>query len=211
MVSTTTRLAPIEFDGKSETDEQTFEIVFAGLGDLRAVELDVVDGKLLLGDQLLDVVVERTDILDEVFGLLFEGKEDARLVVFDRAVVKEGHAEQGLAAARRAAQQGGPSLGEAALSHLIKATNAGWRLANGGQTACLRARLIRHRNSSPALLSTRCWNQPARNAATSTPSPANRPAGLPAMSSGPASCRIGLRGAPGARTAIHSEGDRCMK
>jgi hypothetical protein len=163
-------------DGKSEADEQTFEIVFAGLGDLRAVELDVVDGKLFLGDQLLDVVVERTDILDEVFGLLFEGKEGARLVVFDRAVVKEGHAEQGLAAARRAAQQGGPSFGEAALSHLIKATNAGWRLANGGQTACLRARLLRHRNSSPALLSTSCWSQPARNAATSTPSPANRPA-----------------------------------
>jgi hypothetical protein len=79
-------------------------------------------------------------------------------------------------AARRAAQQGGPSLGEAALSHLIKAANAGWRLANGGQTACLRARLIRHRNSSPALLSTSCWSQPARNAATCTPSPANRPA-----------------------------------
>ena len=99
---------------------------------MRALDLDVVDGELLLGDQLLDVVVERTDVLDEVFGLLFEGEEDAGLVVFDRAVVKEGHAEQGLAAAGRAAQQGGPSLGEAALSHLIKATNAGWRFAHGG-------------------------------------------------------------------------------
>ena len=39
-------------DGKAEADEKTFEIVFASLGDLGALDLDVVDGELLLGDQL---------------------------------------------------------------------------------------------------------------------------------------------------------------
>ena len=71
-------------DGKAEPDEKTFEIIFAGLRDLGALDLDMVDGELLLGDQLLDVVVERANVLDEVFGLLFEGEEYAGLVVFDR-------------------------------------------------------------------------------------------------------------------------------
>jgi hypothetical protein len=115
MVSTTTRLAPIE----------SIEIVFARLSDLGALDLDVVDGDLLLGDQLLDVVVERTDVLDEVFGLLFEGQEDTGLVVFDHAIVKEGHGEQRLAAACRAAQQRRPSLREPAVSNLVEAANAG--------------------------------------------------------------------------------------
>ena len=100
---------------------------------------------------LLDVVVERADVLDEVFGPLFERKENAGLVVFDRAVVKKGHAEQGLAAAGRAAQQGRPALRKAALSNLVEAANAGWRLAYGGQIARLRARHTGHRNVPPAL------------------------------------------------------------
>jgi hypothetical protein len=102
-------------------------------------------------NQLLDVVVERTDVLNEIFGLLFEGNEYAGLVVLDRTVVKEGHAEQGLAAAGRAAQQRGSALREATMGNLIEAANAGWRFAYGRQIAGLCGRLVRHGNfpSSP--------------------------------------------------------------
>ena len=142
MVSTTTRLAPV--DGIAQADEKALEIVFAGFGDLGALDLDVIDGELLLGDQLLDVVVKRTDVLDEVLRALFERQEHARLVVLDRAVVKEGHGEQGLAAPRRAAQQGRPALRQAALSNIIEAANAGRRFAYRGQIAGLRARRTGH-------------------------------------------------------------------
>ena len=131
-------------DGIAEADEKALEIVFAGLVDLGALDLDVVDGDLLLGDQLFDVVVERADVLDEVSGPFFESKEDAGLVVFDHTIVKEGHGEQRLAAAGRPAQQSRAPLRKAALSDLVEAENARWRLAYGRQIAKLRAYLVRH-------------------------------------------------------------------
>ena len=72
---------------------RSLEIVFAGFFDLVAVDMDVIDRKLVLGDQLLDVVAQRTDVLDEVLGLLLESDEHARLVVQNGAVVQERHGE----------------------------------------------------------------------------------------------------------------------
>ena len=48
MVSSTTRLAPDRVDGVAQADEQPFEVVLAGLLDLAALDVDVVDGELLL-------------------------------------------------------------------------------------------------------------------------------------------------------------------
>jgi hypothetical protein len=45
-------------DGIAEPNEKTFKIVLARLGDLGAFDFDVIDRKLLFGNQLFDVIVQ---------------------------------------------------------------------------------------------------------------------------------------------------------
>jgi hypothetical protein len=83
----------------------------------------VIDSELLGGDEFLDVIIERADVLNQVFRPFFKSQEDTRLVVFDRAIVEEGHGEQGLAAACGPAEEGRPAPRETPLGHVIEPRN----------------------------------------------------------------------------------------
>ena len=71
-----------------EANEEAFEVVFAGLLDLRALDPDVFERQALALDEIGDVVAERRGVLDDVFFGLFERHEDAALAA-GRAVNEE--------------------------------------------------------------------------------------------------------------------------
>jgi hypothetical protein len=112
-------------DGVIQPDEQSLEVVVAGFLDLAAVQLHVVYDQPVAGDQPVEVVAQGCDVRREVDGVLLEGHEDAGFVMLLRARDQEGHGEQGLAAARSAAQQGGPAGRHAAARDLVEAGDTG--------------------------------------------------------------------------------------
>ena len=95
----------------AQPDEQSFEVVLAGLLDLAALDVNVVDRQLLLRDQVIEIEAERTRRFCQFLGGLLEGHEHARLIVLHGAAHEEFDCQQRLAAARAAAHQGGPPLG----------------------------------------------------------------------------------------------------
>lgn len=116
-----------------EADEQAFEVVVAGLLDLAAIELDVVDDQPVGGYQAFEVVAERGDVGGQVGRMFLERHEDTGLTVGLCAADQEGHGEQGLAAARRPAQQGGTAGGNAAAGDLVETGDAAPRLGQLSQ------------------------------------------------------------------------------
>ena len=78
--------------------------------------MDVIDRELLLINQLLEVVLERTDILDQLLGPFLKCNEDSWLIVLDCAIVEKSHCEEGFAATGGPAEQGGSSLRQPALA-----------------------------------------------------------------------------------------------
>ena len=112
-------------DGVAEPDEQAFEVVLAGLLDLAAFEVDVIDQQLLPGDEGGQVEAERSDIGGEFVGGFLEGETDAGLVELHGAADEEFHAKQRLAAAGGAADERGPSARQAADGDLVEAVDAG--------------------------------------------------------------------------------------
>jgi hypothetical protein len=123
-------------DGEAEPDEETLQIVVAGLLDLAALDPDVVEHDLLLLDERRQVVAERGDVLGELVVALLEAHEDAGLVELGRAVDEEAHGEEGFAAAGAAADQGGPAGRQASSRDLIEAVDTGgrfWQVRHGAQ------------------------------------------------------------------------------
>ena len=98
--------------GMAEADEEGLQVVLAGLLDQAPLEVDVIDRQLLLRDQRGHVEPERGDVGGEFVGGFLEGETDAGLVEFRGAADEEFHAEQRLAAAGAAADEGGPSAWE---------------------------------------------------------------------------------------------------
>jgi hypothetical protein len=117
----------------------TFEIIFAGLVDFAALELDVIDRELLLRDQRVQIEAERADVLRQLFGGLFERDENAGVAELRGAANEKFHRQQRLAAACGATDQRRPALRQPALRHFIQTINACERL---GQ---LLARVGNHR------------------------------------------------------------------
>ena len=66
-VSRTTRLAPIDVDREVEAHEQALEVVVAGLLDLAAIDVDVVDRRAACARcSAVEVEAERGDVLGEL-------------------------------------------------------------------------------------------------------------------------------------------------
>jgi hypothetical protein len=124
-------LRPDRVDRQAEPDEQPLEVVLAGLLDLVPLNVDVVDGELVLADEVVEVVAEGADVLGEFLGGLLEGHEDAGLVVPDGAFDEEFDPEKGFAAPGVAADEGGPAPGEAAAGDLVEPVDAGRALFQG--------------------------------------------------------------------------------
>jgi len=110
---------------KGEPDEQSLEIVLAGLLDLAALDADVVDRQLLLVDQGAEVEAERRHVTRHLLGVLFEGEEHAGLVELQRAIHQEGERQQGLAGSRPTADERRPVLRQSAAGDFVEAADAG--------------------------------------------------------------------------------------
>ena len=59
IVSSTTRLAPMESMACIQTDEQSLEVVFTGFFDFASLDADVIEDELLLSDELVKVETKR--------------------------------------------------------------------------------------------------------------------------------------------------------
>src|SRR5262249_20270392 len=114
-------------DREPEPDEEPFEIVVAGLLDLAALDLDVIEHDLLLLDQRRQVEAERGHVLRELVITLLEAQEHARLAELHRAVDEEADREERLAAAGSAADQRRPSRRQTPARDLIEAVDTGGR------------------------------------------------------------------------------------
>ena len=112
-------------DGGGEADEQTVQVVFAGLHDLAAIDLHLVDHELLVGGQRGQIVAERGDVLGQIGGAFLEAHEGAVLAVLLDAADQELHADQRLAGTGATADQRGAPAREAAAGDDIQAVDAG--------------------------------------------------------------------------------------
>jgi hypothetical protein len=118
-------------DRVAQADEQAFEVVLAGLLDLVALDVDVVDRDFLLRLQLVEVDAQRTQVLGQFLAALLEHHEHARLAVLQRAVHEEFGRHHRLARAGGAAQERGPSAWQATRGDLVQALDAGGGLGQG--------------------------------------------------------------------------------
>ena len=89
-------------DRVAQADKQAFKVVVAAFLDLGALDPDIVDDELAVGDQRIDVDAERGNVDREIGGALLEAHQHAGFAG-QSAVDEEGHREQRLAATRRAA------------------------------------------------------------------------------------------------------------
>ena len=68
----------------AQADKQSFEIVFAGLFDLAALDPDKIDRQLVAFDQSVEVKTETGDVLDQLGFALLEGHDHAGLAELRR-------------------------------------------------------------------------------------------------------------------------------
>jgi len=64
-------------DREAEPDEQTFEVVFAGLVDLLSIDMNVVDGEQIFRLKAREIEAERAAVDVEVGSRFVEGHEHA--------------------------------------------------------------------------------------------------------------------------------------
>jgi hypothetical protein len=83
-------------DGMAEPDEQPFEVVLARLLDLAALDLDVIEGELLLRDEFFEIEAERADIGCQFGRALLEHHEHAGVAMLCRPAHEELRGEHGL-------------------------------------------------------------------------------------------------------------------
>lgn len=119
-------------DGVAEADEQPLQIILAGLLDLAALNVDMLEHEFFLGDELVQVEAERADIGGEFRGVFLEHHEHARFVKLRRPTHQKLQGEHRLATARTAANQCGPACGQPAAGDLIEALDAGGGLGESG-------------------------------------------------------------------------------
>ena len=111
-------------DAAVQPDEQSVEVVFAGLLISERSIVDVVDEQLFVVDQGREIEPERGDVRCQIGRALLKADEDAGLAVLLDAADEELHGEQGLAAARRTADQSGTPAWEPAIGDFIQAVDA---------------------------------------------------------------------------------------
>ena len=113
------------FDGVAQAQEQPFEIVFAGLLDLAAFDVDVIEGQLACASRAGRSKPSEATFCASSSGRLLKGDKDARLVVVHRAAHEELHRQQRFAAPRPAADQRRPAGRQAAVGNIIQSRDAG--------------------------------------------------------------------------------------
>jgi hypothetical protein len=112
-------------DRHPQPQEQAFEVVFAGLVDLRRLDVNVVDRDFVVGDQLVEVEAERAHVLREILLGFLERHEDAGFAELLGAAQQEFHGEQRFAATGRAADERRPPAWQPAKRNLVESRDPG--------------------------------------------------------------------------------------
>jgi hypothetical protein len=165
-------------DGMAEADEETFEIVVAGLLDLAAFDAHVIEHDLFLSLQQLEVEAERAQVLCQLGRAFLEHHEDAGLAELDRAAHQELGGEHRLAASRSAADECRSPARQTTAGQLVETLNPGRRLGQrdrGFSRAGLCLCLCRGHARLPSL--PRCPSIPGPHAGTAARVEARRGAG----------------------------------
>ena len=108
----------------TQPDEEPFEIIFARLLEFAAIDIDVIEQQLLAGNQRLQIETQRGHIIGQLLARFFKRHEDAGFVELGGAAHQKFHRQQGLAAARAAANQRGPTRRQTAAGNFIEPANA---------------------------------------------------------------------------------------
>jgi hypothetical protein len=111
-----------------QPDEESFQVVLAGLLDLAALDVHVLEHELLATHQGRQVESEGRDVALELRVGLFERHEHARLVELRRPTHEKFRSEQRLAAPSAAAHERRPPTRKPATRQLVEAPYAGGAL-----------------------------------------------------------------------------------
>ena len=123
-VSSTDALGADGIDRVIQPDEQPFQVVLAGLLDLTALDVDVVEHEFLAPDQTRQIESERRDVALQLRGRLLESHEHARLAELRGAAHEKLRGEQRLAAPRAAADQRGPPARQSTARDFVETLDA---------------------------------------------------------------------------------------
>ena len=123
-------------DRVAEADEETFQIVFAGLFDLAALDGNGINHEFLAPDQVLEVKSERLDVPDQLLFALLERHKDARLIVQKGTIHQKLHSQHRLATACAATDKGGPPFWQSTAGDFIQSENARGRLGELRSVFC---------------------------------------------------------------------------
>src|SRR5262252_8394650 len=88
-----------------KTNEESLQIVFAGLMDLTALETHIVDGDLASGDEAIEIDAERAYVFRDVGGRLLKCDQSARLAKLLHSAHEEFDTEQCLTGASAACDE----------------------------------------------------------------------------------------------------------
>ena len=106
-------------DGVPKSDEQSFEIVFAGLFDLATFDVDVIEHEFFLRLKLLQIESQRADVGGELGCVFLEHHEDTGLAELRCAAHEEFHGQHGFATARAARDKRWPPGGQPPPGYLV--------------------------------------------------------------------------------------------
>lgn len=122
-------------DGQIQPDEETLEVVIAGLVDFAALNVDVIDQDFFLSLQGGEVESEGGDIGPQFQRGLLKRHEDSGLVELDHPADEKLRREQSLAAARATADQRGSAAGQTTPGDFIQTLDPSRTLGQAGRRA----------------------------------------------------------------------------
>jgi hypothetical protein len=175
IVSRTTRLRRWS-RSPGQPDEEPFEVVLAGLRDLAALDVHVIDDDLVLGDEGVEIESQRADVLSQLLGRLLERHEDARLAEFHGAADDVFKGEQRLPASGRAADERGAAARKSPRGDLVESSDprpclGDLRRARGAVRVVQVRNLHRMRPAPIESSRRRVWRYESISASTMTASP----------------------------------------
>src|ERR1041384_4175508 len=108
-----------------EADEKTLQVIDAGVVDLAAFDVDMVDEESLLAHEGVEVETKRSHVAGQFPGGFLKGNEHSGFIVLLRSAHEEFGCEESFATTSAAADQGRASLRQTTVGNFVKTTNAG--------------------------------------------------------------------------------------
>src|SRR5215467_2927786 len=106
-----------------KANEESLEIVFAGLMDFAALEMHIIDDDLPSGNEPIEIDAQRAYVLREIGDGFLKSNQSARLAELLRPTHEEFDTEQCLTGASTARDERGATLWQAAKGDFIESGN----------------------------------------------------------------------------------------